>query len=212
MSRPHTRLLTRIVVVAAVALTAVPAVAQSASITREPDGTLVFTAAPGQIANRIGVQGDAGGPTITLYASNDNDPATSWPEECVPSDTYGPAVVTCPTPPAVRLDLGDGDDDAYVMDSVAIPVAMFGGSGRPARSPTVPAPTCSTAVPGTTVSSPARATTPCAGVMATDVLEGPTLDLLEGGPGTTCSCPTGTQYAESRCRRRAPWNRLGQAR
>ncbi len=113
--------------------------------------------------------------------------------------------MTCPTPPAVRLDLGDGDDDAYVMDSVAIPVAMFGGPGRDTLTDG-PAPTCSTAVPGTTVSSPARATTPCAGVMATTcsrVSTGPTgSKAARGRPARARR----VRARESRRRRRRPGN------
>ena len=105
---------------------AVPAGASAATVVRKGDGTLVYTAA-GSIKNHVGVQVADDDSTITFYTSS-GDPMNS-PAGCTPSDLYGGDVVTCTMPTAVRVELGAGDDDAYAMDGIPVPVTLNGGPG-----------------------------------------------------------------------------------
>jgi hypothetical protein len=106
---------------------AVPAGASAATLARQGDGTLVYTAAAGSVKNHVGVQGSDDDSTITFYTSS-GDPMNA-PSGCSPSDMYGGDVVTCTTPTAVRVELGGGDDDAYVSDGLPVRVTLSGGAG-----------------------------------------------------------------------------------
>ena len=77
--------------------------------------------------NHVGVQVADDDSTITFYTSS-GDPMNS-PAGCTPSDLYGGDVVTCTMPTAVRVELGAGDDDAYAMDGIPVPVTLSGGPG-----------------------------------------------------------------------------------
>jgi hypothetical protein len=105
---------------------AVPAAASAATVARQADGTLVYTAS-GAKKNHVDVQGSDDGSTITLYTSS-GDPMNA-PAGCSPSDLYGGDVVTCVTPTAVRVELGAGDDDADMSDDLPVPVTLSGGPG-----------------------------------------------------------------------------------
>jgi Ca2+-binding RTX toxin-like protein len=106
---------------------AIPAGASAATLVRQGDGTLVYTASAGSVKNHVGVQGSDDDSTITFYTSS-GDPMNA-PSGCSPSDMYGGDVVTCTTPTAVRVELGAGDDDAYISDGLPVPVTLSGGAG-----------------------------------------------------------------------------------
>ena len=106
---------------------AVPAGASAATLARQADGTLVYTAAKTSVENHVGVQGSDDDSTITFYTSS-GDPMNA-PAGCSPSDMYGGDVVTCDTPTAVRVELGAGDDDANVSDGLPVRVTLSGGPG-----------------------------------------------------------------------------------
>ena len=105
----------------------VPAGASAATVVREADGTLVYKASTSTVENHVGVQGSDDDSTITFYTSSGD--AMNAPAGCTPSDLYGGDVVTCATPTAVRVELGPGDDDAYVTDGIPVPVTLRGGPG-----------------------------------------------------------------------------------
>ena len=105
---------------------AAPAAASAATVVRKSDGTLLYTAA-GSAKNHVGVQGSDDDSTITFYTSGGD--LMNAPAGCTPSDLYGGEVVTCTMPTAVRVELGAGDDDAYVSNSIPVPVTLSGGPG-----------------------------------------------------------------------------------
>jgi hypothetical protein len=138
---------------------AVPAGASAATVVRQGDGTLVYTAA-GSVKNHVGVQVADDDSTITFY-TNSGDPMNA-PAGCTPSDLYGGDVVTCTMPTAVRVELGAGDDDAYASDGIPVPVTINGGPGADwltAACAPATGPITSMAAPGTTASTAASATT-----------------------------------------------------
>ncbi len=114
----------RILLSAIVLALAIPAVASAATITRQADGTLVYTAS-GSIKNHVDVQYDDS--TITFYTSGGDN--MNAPAGCTPSDLYGGEVVTCAMPTAVRVELGAGDDGANASDGIPVPVTLSGGAG-----------------------------------------------------------------------------------
>ena len=121
------RTMRRALVLAVALAGLVPAGASAATVAREADGTLVYKASAGAVENHVGVQGSDDDSTITFYTSS-GDPMNA-PAGCTPSDLYGGDVVTCTTPAAVRVELGPGDDDAYVTDGIPVPVTIRGGTG-----------------------------------------------------------------------------------
>jgi Ca2+-binding RTX toxin-like protein len=108
-----------------------PAAAHASTVTRAGDGTLVYTAAPGE-RNRIGVQSTYDELGVVFYDSSGT--LTAGPDGC----TYAPASspggvtsVTCPAKPsAIRVELGDGDDEQYVSLGVRVPITVLGGAGN----------------------------------------------------------------------------------
>jgi Ca2+-binding RTX toxin-like protein len=121
-----TTVLRRTLLLALLLALAVPAVASAATLTRQGDGTLVYTGA-GSAKNHVGVQGSDDDATITFYTSGGD--LMNAPAGCEPSELYGGEVVTCSMPAAVHVELGAGDDDAYVTDSIPVPVSLSGGPG-----------------------------------------------------------------------------------
>jgi Ca2+-binding RTX toxin-like protein len=105
---------------------ALPAGASAATLARQGDGTLVYTAS-GSVKNHVGVQVADDDSTITFYTSSGD--AMNVPAGCTPSGLYGGDVVTCTMPSAVRVELGAGDDDAYASDGIPVPVTLSGGPG-----------------------------------------------------------------------------------
>jgi Ca2+-binding RTX toxin-like protein len=105
---------------------ALPTAASASTVTRTADGALIYTAS-GSAKNHVGVQVADDDSTITFYTSS-GDPMNA-PAACSPSDLYGGDVVTCTMPTAVRVDLGAGNDDAYAMDGIPVPVTLSGGPG-----------------------------------------------------------------------------------
>ena len=106
---------------------AVPAAAQGATIITGNGGTLVFRAADGE-KNNVNLQAGADASTISFYFGG--SPAiTSFPAGCDDHIDWG--YVTCPTPPAVKWELGDGDDwyaTSYDLPS-GLAVTVDGGAG-----------------------------------------------------------------------------------
>jgi Ca2+-binding RTX toxin-like protein len=113
---------------AAAVVVLLPGVSSAATVSRDGAGALTYTAAPGA-ANHVNVQQyDDATHEITFY-TNSGDAMTSIPAGCAPSDMYGADVVTCAAPTAVRVDLGDRDDDAVISNDVTVPVTLAGGPG-----------------------------------------------------------------------------------
>jgi hypothetical protein len=106
-----------------------PASAPAATVSRDGSGVLVYTASPGE-RNDLSVQTAYDEVSTVLYDSNGY--ITAAPPDCVLDDMFGESnKVTCAVaPPAVRLDLGDGDEWATVSSSVKMPVTMLGGPGN----------------------------------------------------------------------------------
>jgi hypothetical protein len=123
----HVRTIRAALLLALALVAAVPAGASAATLARQADGTLVYTAAKTAVENHVGVQGSDDDSTITFYTSS-GDPMNA-PAGCSPSDLYGGDVVTCDTPTAVRVELGAGDDDANVSDGLPVRVTLSGGPG-----------------------------------------------------------------------------------
>ena len=63
-----------------------------------------------------------------MFYGSSLDAVTTYPADCTAQ--YDASVITCPVPPSVRVDLGDGDDHGQVSADVAFPVTIAGGSGR----------------------------------------------------------------------------------
>jgi Ca2+-binding RTX toxin-like protein len=119
------RLLTLLTITAAVA--GLPAVASAATVSRAGDGTLVYTAAAGE-TNHLQVQAGYDDGTTVLYETTAT--ITSVPSGCTNEDDFGSAAVTCPTPPSVSVDLGDGDDSLLDTAYLTVPVTAYGGAGN----------------------------------------------------------------------------------
>lgn len=117
------------VAVALAAAAALPAGARAATVTRSGDGTLTYTAAPGAVNNSLSVQVGYDGPAVTALNASTDDDVTAIPGDCQATRAYGSVTVSCPTPPRVVADLGDGDDIAHVSFDVTVPVTVLGGAG-----------------------------------------------------------------------------------
>lgn len=107
---------------AVAALAAVPSTAAASSLTYE-GGTLVVRAAPGE-ANFVTL---SGGDTGRIAVSDAG--ALTFPgDRCTQLSPDYPA--QCDLPGAVRVELGDGNDNGFVMHDVpAIPITYDGGPG-----------------------------------------------------------------------------------
>ena len=111
----------------ALVLALVPAAASAATVTRAGDGALVYTAAPGE-QNRLSIQvGGVDGTTVLYEAGAPIDPTV--PDGCTRDAWSGASTVTCQDPPAVRVDLGDGNDTLSESIDLKIPVTASGGAG-----------------------------------------------------------------------------------
>ncbi len=106
------------------ALTLAPA-AGAATIDRAADGTLVYSGGPA--STKLDVQAGYDGTAAVFYGSS-LDAVTSYPGDCTAQ--YDASVITCPQPPSVRVDMGDGDDHGQVSADVVFPVTLAGGRGR----------------------------------------------------------------------------------
>jgi len=99
--------------------------AGAATLDRAPDGVLVYSG--GAAGVKLDVQAGYDGRSAVFYGSS-LDPVTSYPADC--AGQYDDSVITCAKPPAVRVDLGDGDDHGQVSADVGFPVTIAGGPGR----------------------------------------------------------------------------------
>ena len=112
-----------------------PAAAQAATITRDPSGALVYTAAPGE-ANILDVSpgysdgwGDVD-PSKVVFMDASAVPQNVQAEGCVAVMSYE---TTCRLDPAgVRAFLGDGDDRQTAARDLpaGMPLSVDGGPGR----------------------------------------------------------------------------------
>ncbi|HEX2085614.1 MAG TPA: calcium-binding protein [Solirubrobacteraceae bacterium] len=84
---------------------ALPGAASAATIT-EAGGTLVFRTGAGE-THSGSLQAGQDASTITFYTGAGTAEVTSAPPAC---EVFDHGAVTCPTPAAVRYELGDGDD------------------------------------------------------------------------------------------------------
>ncbi len=123
------RVLAACVVPAAVLAAALAPAAGAATVTREADGTLVYTAAPGEV-NRTLVQASSSFPGQMWFHESSASFSTDVPAGCeLQAESFW---VACPSPPRIRVDLGDGDDTSTVSDELDAPVVIAGGDGADA--------------------------------------------------------------------------------
>jgi Ca2+-binding RTX toxin-like protein len=119
---------TTILASVAAALALLPGAASAATVSRDASGALVYTASPGAF-NSVNVQQlDSGSADITFYTAG-GDTITTIAAGCAQSDIWPGEVVTCSPGSAVRVDLGDGDDNGVISDEVSVPVTLAGGPG-----------------------------------------------------------------------------------
>ncbi len=104
-----------------------PAGASAAAVTREA-GVLVYTAAAG-MTNNVHVMAAQDGSTITFYTSG-GDLMNAIPDGCAQDENWPEEVVNCTSPSAVRVVLGDGDDNGVASDDLEVPIVLDGGAGR----------------------------------------------------------------------------------
>jgi Ca2+-binding RTX toxin-like protein len=119
-----------VIVIAALAVTAAAApAANAASVSFDPDGTLVVTAAPGE-TNKILFFPSAFGDGRIVTSAQEGDP-TSSSSACEVSD-YGGTYCAWNPGAGVRVDLGDGDDRGSVSSQFPenARFAISGGSGN----------------------------------------------------------------------------------
>lgn len=181
--------LRRTLLAAALCAAALPAAADASTITREADGTLVYTAGPGA-DNSMSVQGTDDRTSMTFYGG-EADAATAWPDGCSSDSLYGGRSVTCAWPTAVRVDAGDGDDWIVPTSNADFPITLLGGPG---------ADRLESAHPGSVLDGGAGSDT-LTGGKGPDVLRGGDgndklagndgSDRLEGGAGDDVLMPDG---------------------
>lgn len=109
----------------AAALSCLAPAAGAATLERAADGTLVYSG--GAAGTKLDVQAGYDGQSAVFYGSS-LDAVTAYPADCTAQ--YDSSVITCAQPPAVRADLGDGDDHGQVSADVPFPVTIAGGPGR----------------------------------------------------------------------------------
>jgi RTX calcium-binding nonapeptide repeat (4 copies) len=119
------RSMLRTLLAVALAATLTPTVAQAATVTRDASGALDYVAAPGA-TNHVGLQATDHPGGVVFYTSG--DPMT-YPAGCTEDSMYGADVVTCEPATAIRVDLGDGDDNSYTSADIGVPVTQLGGPG-----------------------------------------------------------------------------------
>lgn len=111
---------------AALAGSATPA--DAATVSRADDGALVLTAAPGE-RNRVGVQSTYDDPTKFVFYDSMAGVGAALPDGCSRDDVTNLTSMTCANAP-IRVDLGDGDDEAYISSDVKLPVTFYGNTGN----------------------------------------------------------------------------------
>ena len=130
----HThRLIPRLLAVAATSIAATTLFAagpaNAASITVAPDGAIVFTADPGK-DDSLGVQSTYDDPSAFTFYDSKNGLGEDLPAGCTRWSPEDRTSITCANPPAIRVDLGDGNDYAYISTGVKVPVTLAGGAGN----------------------------------------------------------------------------------
>lgn len=103
--------------------------ASAATVSRAADGALVLTAADGE-KNRVGVQSTYDDPTKFVFYDSMAGTGTAIPDGCTRDDPTNLTSMTCANPPAIRVELGDHDDEGYISSDVKVPVTFFGGPGN----------------------------------------------------------------------------------
>jgi hypothetical protein len=105
---------------------AVPAVSDAATVRYEgPEGSeiLVVVGGPGEKSN-MSVQDHTVAGAVTLY-----DAGVTFNLE-TPYCKANTSSVVCPAPNGMRIELGEGDDRAVVLNDVSEPVRFLGGPGN----------------------------------------------------------------------------------
>jgi Ca2+-binding RTX toxin-like protein len=112
-----------IIAVAALAVVALPAVANASTISYDGSGALVYQGGAGE-KNFFSYYADSGGVAIS-----DSGPSTiDYPtDHCQPG--WISYVVVCDTPTAIHASLGDRDDSANANGEIDVPVTFDGGAG-----------------------------------------------------------------------------------
>lgn len=109
----------------AFAAAAAPSAASASVVSYEgptDNEVLVLRGAPGE-ADRVGVQLGPIPDSVGFY--DPDEQITVVPEQCA-RNGYS---VQCHAPNGARLELGDGDDSAYVSSDVTVDLVMYGGPG-----------------------------------------------------------------------------------
>ncbi len=101
--------------------------AEAATVARASDGALVVTAAAGE-TNRLGVQA-AYDPANVVFYDSVAGTGTAVPDGCWRDAPEDLTSMTCSSPAAIRVDLGDRDDSGYISSDVKVPVTFLGGDG-----------------------------------------------------------------------------------
>lgn len=125
--RPHLLLAATTAATAATFCGVAPA--SAATVSRAADGALVITAAAGE-KNRVGIQSTYDDPTKFVFYDSQAGTGTALPDGCTRDDPTYVTAMTCENPPAIRVELGDGDDGGYISSDVTVPVTFFGGPGN----------------------------------------------------------------------------------
>ena len=188
-----TRRAARCAIASVIALAVLPGLASAATVTRSADGTLVYTAAPGE-QNALSVQVGYDESTTVLYQTGTPiDEAV--PDGCTRDAWSSTVTVTCPNPPALLVDLGDGDDSMTQTLGLKVPVTAAGGSGNDTLSGGDGVEHFDGG-PGNDKLSTAGGDDTLLGGDGNDVLEGKAgRDHLEGGAGDDTLRPDGYEDA-----------------
>lgn len=115
----------------AAALTCVAAPAGAATVSRATDGALVLTAAEGE-KNRVGVQSTYDDPSKFVFYDSMAGVGMALPDGCTRDDPANLTSMTCANPTAIRIDLGDGDDESYISSDIRLPITVYGNTGSDA--------------------------------------------------------------------------------
>ncbi len=111
--------------VSAIALLGLTPTAGAATLQRAADGVLVYNGGPASTGLNLQAGYDG---TLAVFYGSSPDVVTAYPADCTAQ--YDASVITCAKPPGVRVDMGDGDDNAQISTDVAFPVTLTGGNGK----------------------------------------------------------------------------------
>lgn len=171
-----------------IAILAIVQPAGAATLQRAADGTLAYAGGPA--STKLDVQAGADGTAAVFYGSS-LDAVSSYPADCTAQ--YDASVVTCPKPPAVTVDLGDGDDHGQVSADVTFAVTLAGGDGKDWLESNAAANTLDGG-PGADKLAGSGGDDALTGGDGDDELQGGAgRDVLAGGPGNDLLRPDGNE-------------------